>query len=586
MQNEYKTNQLLQLDNQIIRIIEINENNEDKVLIINCIKKTMPVWVKTNDLAVYNDCPEDTLFEATGFYPFEIHTMPNDIKKVMYQRFTLISPIIAFISDYSKSRELIRAISTSKNISQQTIRKYLCLFLTYQDISVLVPKVQSRENQLTQDEKNMRWALNKFFYTKRKNSLNLAYTLLLKAKYTDSYGQLLSEYPSFYQFRYFYRKTRKKQTYLISREGLTVYQRNKRPLLGENIQQYASSVGMGMLDSTTCDIYLVDDSGTLLGRPILTACIDAYSSLCCGYVLSWEGGVQSLQKLMLNIITDKQEHCKQFGILIDKSQWDSDMLPAVMVTDRGSEYVSSTFEQITDLGVTLTNLPPYRPELKGAVEKFFDVVQSLYKPHLIGKGVIEPDYQERGAHDYRKDACLTIKDFEKILLRCIIYYNSQRIIKNFPYNEEMIQKQIKPYASSIFNYGKTKSSSNLIDVTEQQIMMTLLPRATGNFTRAGLKVNKLRYKCDGYTEEYLSGKEVTVAYNPNNTSNIWLIENGQYVPFELIESRYKNSNIKDVEELQMNKKNIINTALKQNTQAQINLASSIETIAALARKTV
>lgn len=49
------------------------------------------------------------------------------------------------------------------------------------------------------------------------------------------------------------------------------------------------------------------------------------------------------------------------------------------------------------------NLPAYRPELKGAVEKFFDLVQGNYKKHLKGKGVIEPDYQERGAHDYRKD---------------------------------------------------------------------------------------------------------------------------------------------------------------------------------------
>ena len=75
----------------------------------------------------------------------------------------------------------------------------------------------------------------------------------------------------------------------------------------------------------------------------------------------------------------------------------------------GTEYTSENFGQITELGVTIQNLPAYRPELKGQVEKFFDLIQSEYKKHLKGRGVIEPDYRERGAHDYRKDACLTMR---------------------------------------------------------------------------------------------------------------------------------------------------------------------------------
>ena len=52
-----------------------------------------------------------------------------------------------------------------------------------------------------------------------------------------------------------------------------------------------------MLDATICDIYLVNDEGNIIGRPILTACIDAYSSLCMGYSLTWEGGIYSLKNL-------------------------------------------------------------------------------------------------------------------------------------------------------------------------------------------------------------------------------------------------------------------------------------------------
>ena len=69
----------------------------------------------------------------------------------------------------------------------------------------------------------------------------------------------------------------------------------------------------------------------------------------------------------------------------------------------GSEYKSENLEQLSELGITIVNLPSYRPELKGCIEKFFDIIQNLFKPYLKGKGVVEPDFQERGAHDYRKN---------------------------------------------------------------------------------------------------------------------------------------------------------------------------------------
>ncbi len=55
-----------------------------------------------------------------------------------------------------------------------------------------------------------------------------------------------------------------------------------------------------MLDGTICDIYLVNESGQLVGRPVLVIACDANTSLCLGYSLLWEGGTYSLQTLMLH----------------------------------------------------------------------------------------------------------------------------------------------------------------------------------------------------------------------------------------------------------------------------------------------
>ncbi len=364
------------------------------------------------------------------------------------------------------------------------------------------------------------------------------------------------------------------------------YQRNKRPLLGEGVQEFASNVGVGMLDSTICDIYLVNDKGELIGRPVLTACIDAYSSICCGYSLGWEGGTYSLRGLMLNVVTDKVAHCRKHGIDITEKEWDCKELPGTLVTDKGSEYASENFEQLTDMGVSIINLPSYRPELKGSVEKFFDLVQSTYKPYLKGKGVIEPDFQERGSHDYRKDACLTLEQFEKILLYCIIYYNTKRALESFPFTNEMLGENIKPYASEIWNYGKEEIGANLIKVSVQELIMCLLPRTAGRFTRSGLKVNKLRYRHDNYTEKYLSGGEAMVAYNPEDVSYVWLIEeNGQYVRFDLIESRFDGENLSTVQEIQEKTKEIIQRGNEESLQAQVQLAKHIETVVGMAGRT-
>lgn len=561
---------LLKNEKGILRVLM---QRDEKSLVIDCIKRTMPQWVLADSLASYEGCSDAELYERTSM-PLD-RLLSEEEKRIAQERFTLIAGVLPYIGDEDKRSKMIDFLSEQQ--SKQTIRKYLCQYLVYQNVAALAPAPKV-EKELSQDEKNMRWALNKFFYTKNKNSLMTAYTFMLKEKYCTADGQLGEKFPTFDQFRYFYRKTKSMQKFYISRDGIKDYQRNNRPLLGDGVQQFAPAVGVGMLDSTICDIYLVDDGGKLVGRPVLCACVDAFSGLCCGYSLGWEGGTYSLRGLMLNVIADKQKWCKEHGVFIKKSDWDSDKLPGVLVTDMGSEYKGETFSQIVELGVKIVNLSPFRPELKNRVEKFFDLIQSTYKKQLKGKGVIEPDFQERGAHDYRKDACLTLKQFEQIILHCIIYYNNHRII-DFPFTEAMISAEVKPYASNIFHWGRKQLGANLMDVDAKKLIQVLLPRATGKFTRKGLVVNGLRYRHDAYTEAFLRGGEATVAYNPEDVTEVWLVEKGSFIPFALIESRFAGKTLEAVQTMQKTRKNTVSAATTDSLQAQINLAEHIQVIA-------
>lgn len=571
-----KRNDLIKYGDSIYRVLEISK---DKIFVIDCKKKTIPFWILLSNIEGYTLILESNLFEYISLPLHNSDTIDGKSLCIMNKRYTLISAILPFVSDFKMRNKIISAISAENGICRQTIINYLCLFLVYQDKIVLAPKQCVSKTKLTNDEKNFRWAINKFYLNQNKNSLRTAYTLMLKEKYCDCFGVLHPDYPSFNRFRYFYRKNKNLQTYYISRNGIKDYQKNYRPLLGDGIQEFAPAVGVGMLDSTVCDIYLVNDAGKLVGRPILTVCVDAYSGLCCGYSLSWEGGVYSLLGLMLNIISDKQKLCKKHGIIIEKTEWNCDMLPGTFVTDRGAEYISETFEQLADIGIKIINLPSFRADLKSGVERFFGLIQDSFKPYLKGKGIVMPDYQERGAKDYRKEACLTMNDFEKILLHCIIYYNTQRILKNFPYTEDMFNHNVQPFANCIWNYGKLQSGANLIKIEKKLLTLTLLPRTIGKFARNGLKVNRMRYKNDDYTEKYLSGGDVTVAYNPDDVSYIWLIDKNKYIRFELIENRFKGKNLTEVQQLQKTQKNLIQASERENIQAKIDLTNHILTIA-------
>lgn len=568
-----KTLDLFIYNGQIHRILSLLE---EKALVINCGKQNMPIWI---ELSLLNGCcesSEEELISTANIVDYD--SLSSQKKKLAHNRYTLIAPILPIVADkYMRSR-LIAKIADTQGVSKQTVRRYLCIYLSYQNISALV-SCEKDSDKLSDDEKNFRWALNKYYYSSLKHTVKGTYLLMLKEKYTDSNGILTESFPRFHKFRYFYNKTKKLQNYYISRNGFSNYLRNNRPLLSEGVREFATSIGIGMLDSTILDIYLVNEEGQVIGRPILTACVDAYSGLCCGYSLSWEGGVYSLKCLFDNIISDKVELCKQFGIDINKEDWNCDRLPATFVTDKGKEYTSYLLEQITDLGVSIINLPPYRPDLKSYVEQFFNVIQNLYKPYLKGKGVIEDDFRERGAMDYRKTACLTLREMETVILKCILYYNTQRVVKSYPYSEHMIDSNILPYANCIWNYAFDKTGSDLIKVSKELLYLTLLPRNKARFTKHGLVYNKLRYGAEGFTEQYLRGSDCVIAYDSNNTSCIWLYDNGNYTEFTLIDKQYNDKSF-ETARLQMNKKNDYLMSFENvSTQSKINLINDIQTIA-------
>lgn len=551
----------------VYRILSIKP---DKVLVLDCIKLTMPYWIELNVINTF-ECVGTDLFNLQSITK---HTeLTNKDKKQIQHTFNIIAPIIPFIDDVFERNEMINKMSEKYKLSKQTIRNYLCKYLAYQDLSCLL-KHQHKKKELSQDEKNFRYILNKYFYTSAKRSLYSTYLHLLREKYTDSNGQLIDKYPKFHRFKYYYYNTRKMDNYLISREGRFKYDRDYKPLLGDS-RNYFNVVGFGECDGTIADIWLVDENNNLVGRPQIVACVDGFSSLLLGYAIGYKGGIYLLRDLMRNVNCNKVEYCRKFGIEIEVDEWPSKGIPMTLITDRGKEYLSENYSQLIDIGVDIINLRQYTPNEKGMVEQFFNILQNYFKQYLISKGIVRKDASQRGSPDYRKEATLTIEEFNKVLIHCIIHYNSKRILKNIPYR---YVNKIKPYACDLFKMSLTENPNTFIQIEDDLLIKVLLPRTNGMFRRNGLIVNKLRYRALNYTNEFLSGGNVIVAYNPDNVGYVYLIDNGEYVKFELIDAFFDNKNIEEVNKVIDIKKELINKYQEESVLSEINLGLKINSI--------
>ena len=567
------SNEIYKKNNLIYRCLQVNE---DKCLLIDCVKRSLPYWMNNDFLTGFEKISEEELFKELGIILPSIGNLSQTQLKVMHLRYGTISFCLVKVGNKEERRLMIRRASLEYGISTQTIRHRLCDYLVFQNIVVLAPRVK-KIKELSDDEKNFRWALNKYFYQSKKLSLRQTYKFLVRDKYTDNSGKIHQNCPEFYRFKYFYYKTRSESNFIISRIGKGEYDKNFRPLLGDSVKDFCPTIGYGMLDSTTCDIYLVNDFGELIGRPILSACIDGYSGMCLGYSIGWEGGVNSLRKLMINVVSNKVEWCKRFGIEINESDWNCRWIPHKLITDMGKEYVGDIFSQLVDLGAEFINLEPYRPELKSLVERFFGLVQESFKKELINKGVVLKDFGDRGAIDYRKNACLTLEQFEKIIVLCVIHYNCGRIIE-LPYGIS----NVKSHCKDLWNFCLEDNKDRLIEVDKNLLELTLLPRTTGKFKRDGLWVNKLRYKSYGFTNDYLKGGTAVVAYDPYNVGHVWLVKEGKYFKFELIEKFFEGMSLEEIDKYK--NKEISKEILEEELESEIKLSSDIDNVVKLVKE--
>lgn len=423
------------------------------------------------------------------------------------KRLAMIQPLIqneACITDRETRLRVAKEIAAESGHGQKTILRNCYRYLATGTLTV------RRKPSVPQRNPDFDWAVQKFYFSSKRLSLRVSYEMMLVQRFSDASGQLLPDAPSWSSFRhYFYNwKYNKQPQKVIAREGLSYYQRNRRPIFG-TAAQWRPDPGSFQMDATQADIYLVSsfDRSVVIGRPYIYMAIDSATQLIAGIYVGLECDETAVMRCFTNAAQDKVEFCHDFGIEITAEKWPNRGLPQEVITDRGKEFIGSRMDELCcRYGMELLSQPPFRPDGKGLVEKGFDLLQQRYKPLLRGKGVIEPDSQERWSIDYRSQAVLTLEEFMKIVLHAVIYLNSGRVLKS----------------------GKTpaqmwlEAAPRLLEVSTDELRLMALPRQAVKLARKGFRLNAIWYAPENMEGLFL-GDTYTLAYDQANLSHVYLV---------------------------------------------------------------
>lgn len=138
-------NDLLQKEKEIIRVLELKD---DKAFIIPCTRQSMPYWIDKSELESYSTCTEEHLLQANNMIIPAMELLSPESKRFVHEHFTLIAGILPYVSDEKKRKHIITQIAEENEVSKQTVRYYLCLYLIYMDMAAFAPKERVNHRKL------------------------------------------------------------------------------------------------------------------------------------------------------------------------------------------------------------------------------------------------------------------------------------------------------------------------------------------------------------------------------------------------------------------------------------------------------
>ncbi|MYL34959.1 DDE-type integrase/transposase/recombinase [Pontibacillus yanchengensis] len=407
-------------------------------------------------------------------------------------------------------------------------------------------------NVLESDKKIFHLAIKTIYEQSPEVGLKYTYDEMIKKYYNEGYhftkngleSPILpksEDVPSYRQFLYWYDNEFNSMERYIKKEGNRKYNLNVKPNVGEANKRVSGPGAVFEIDATIADVYLVSSlaRNRIIGRPVVYIVKDVFSRLVTGLYVglegpSWVGAMLAIE----NTSRDKKEYCNSLNIEIDSEDWPCKNLPTFFAADRG-EMEGCNADNLTDsLGIQILNTPPYRADLKGIVERHFKTLNTNIRNWM--PGAVHKDFKERGGRDYRLDAKLSLKAFERIIILSILEHN-QKIISHYPKTGDMIKHNVETSPVALWEWGIKYKYGFLKEYDNDTIRLTLMPKGKGSITREGVYFNRKYYSSEfaiqnnWFEDATINGrKKIDITYDPRSLNLIYVPVAGKYVAFQML----------------------------------------------------
>ena len=355
----------------------------------------------------------------------------------------------------------------------------------------------------------------------------------------------IDERPTFRQFYYYCHKNLPREEYDAIKTSKMEQRNNKRLLLSEDAANVEAPGEKVEADSLEVDLSLISLFNSVtnqtIGRPIVYCMRDVLTHAVVAVSVSLENNsFLGYTNLFLNLGEDKKEFCAKYDIdLDDERLFPSNFLPLDFYSDRGSDYKSDPAEKLCNaLGINRHIVTGGSGSMKGMIEQWFHQIHTMVNPYTEGAGQI----QKRHDSQHHKQAVLTVHDFTKMLLICILSYN-QKHMDNYKPRACEIKDGIDSTPSVLWEYYcKTKGAPRPITDRTDYLYKLLIPKQ-GKIDKKGIHFKGLTYI--NYDDEDLLGRiyraqnkkyALSVRYDPRDNSRIYYTDSvGNMVYAELNE---------------------------------------------------
>nr|WP_155898212.1 Mu transposase C-terminal domain-containing protein [Allocoleopsis franciscana] len=271
-------------------------------------------------------------------------------------------------------------------------------------------------------------------------------------------------------------------------------------------------------DHTRLDIRIVDEYG-VLDRPWLTVIIDSYSRCLMGFFLGFFAPSSQIDALALRHAILPKFYGSEYG-LGDK-EFGTYGIPSYFYTDGGNDFQSIHITEQVAVQLGFSCALRRRPSDGGIVERFFKTLNDQVLRNL--PGYTGSNVQER-PDDVDKDACLTLKDLDIILVRYMVkeyngHTDARFIVKE--YNADDTDVKLNAQTRFMRWEAGLMIEPPLYDELDLVIALMKAERRTVG------KYGTLQFESLTYRAEHLRGREgkvVALRYDPDDITTIFVYQ--------------------------------------------------------------